>query len=1055
MMYQKVETWVDLIQLEHTILDFWQRKSTFDKLRQKNAGKEPWSFLDGPITANNPMGVHHAWGRTMKDVFQRYYAMNGRDLRYQNGFDCQGLWVEVEVEKELGFKSKKDIEQFGINQFVEKCRQRVLKYSQIQTDESIRLGYWMDWNNSYFTMSDENNYTIWKFLKKCHERGLIYKGHDVMPWCTRCSTGISQHEMHEGYEEVSHTSVVVKFPLRNRTREALLVWTTTLWTLTSNIAAAVNPDLEYVKVRQGDWIYYLADLCAERVLPAQGPHEVLGYLKGKDLVGLFYDGPFDELPVQVNSGLAHPVVPWEMVSATEGTGIVHIAPGCGKEDNELGKELGLALIAPIDELGIFMADFDWISGKNAMNVAPQILADMKSKNILYSHEEYSHSYPHCWRCGTELLFRFVDEWFIAMNPWRDEIKEVAKKIHWLPAYGLDLELDWLTNMRDWMISKKRYWGLSLPIWECGNCFHFEVIGSREELKRKAEQGWDVFEGHSPHRSWIDEVKIKCEKCGHIVSRIADVGNPWLDAGIVPYSTVNYNHDQEYWQKWIPADLVLECFPGQFRNWFYSLLAMSTMMENIPPFKTLLGHALVRDEKGEEMHKSLGTAIWFQEAVEEMGADVMRWIFCHQETTINLNFGYTAAKEVRGKFMNTFWNIYGFFVNYARIINFTPPASPTPLQDRSDFDRWILSNLQLTIQKVRQYLEEYSIRTAVRSIDTFIENLSNWYIRHCRRRFWRGDNDADARLAYETLYECLITITKLLAPFIPFITEEIYQNLVRSHDTAAPESVHLTDFPTVNYDWIDNQLSADMDTIIHLNWLALSAREKAHLKVRQPLAELRIGPSLESDVQAVTRFKVMLQDDLNVKNITIHPLNTPNPCRFVVKPNYKTLGKQLGPRLKALTSFLEENSEEIGQKMQQGADSITVTLAGARVPLNASDLKLEMIQPEHLSVAQDKGVWVAFDTRLTEELRLEGMMRDLLRRLQVLRKEVGLEIEDTISLTYTTISDDFRRIMNEWQEFLSAELLCTQISEDDQIKEYKSINLGGHEIHVTIRKSGKL
>ncbi|MBN2382199.1 isoleucine--tRNA ligase [bacterium] len=1055
-MYKKIDAWIDLVELDHKILEFWQEIHAFDKLRQKNRGKPRWSFLDGPITANNPMGVHHAWGRTLKDVFQRYYAMNGRELRYQNGFDCQGLWVEVEVEKELGFKTKRDIEAYGIDRFVEKCKERVAQYSRIQTEESVRLGYWMDWDDSYYTMSDENNYTIWHFLKKCHERGLIYKGYDVMPWCTRCGTGLSQHEMHEGYEEATHQTVVVRFPLRGRDHEALLVWTTTLWTLTSNVAAAVHPDLDYVRVRQGGWTYYLAEALLNEVVAKQGPYEVLGSLKGQELVGLSYDGPFDELPAQQKTKLAHPVIAWDLVSATEGTGIVHIAPGCGKEDNELGRELGLDLVAPIDELGLFSEGFDWITGKDAMSIASEILANLKEKGIVYSAEKYTHSYPHCWRCGRELLFRYVDEWFISMDAWRDEIKAVAKQITWIPPYGLDLELDWLTNMRDWMISKKRYWGLALPIWECKKCDHFQIIGGYDELKEKAVAGWDVFEGHSPHRSWIDQVKIRCEKCGEPISRILDVGNPWLDAGIVPYSTVKYNTDREYWQKWIPADLVLECFPGQFRNWFYSLLAMSTMMENIPPFKTLLGHALVRDENGEEMHKSRGNAIWFKEAVEVMGGDVMRWILCNQDTNINLNFGYKAAKEVRGKFINTLWNTYSFFVNYARIIDFKPPADEAPLENRSDFDRWILSNLQLMITKARWNIENYSIRSAAREIEKFVEDLSNWYIRHCRRRFWRGDNDADARIAYETLYECLYSTIRVLAPLLPFITEEMYQNLVRSHDPAAPESVHLTDFPIARTDWIDQNLTDEMDAIIHLNWLALSAREAAHLKVRQPLAELRIGPASELVRHAAERFKDMLVDDLNVKNIVIHPVATERPGHYDLKPNFKKLGKKLGPAMKSFQNYLATHTEQLTEQLQHGAESIEVSLDGQVFTIVRDELKFELIAPEYETIAEDKGTWVSFDIRISDELRREGLMRDLLRRLQVLRKDVGLEIEDTIDLGYHTSDSDLKLIMTSWHDFLSSELLCTTIEQRELTPDTATlISINNQDILITITKSGKL
>ncbi|MBI2150800.1 MAG: class I tRNA ligase family protein, partial [Acidobacteria bacterium] len=592
------------------------------------------------------------------------------ELRYQNGFDCQGLWVEVEVEKELGLQSKQDIENLvpgnrfaSVDRFVALCKERVNEFARVQTDQSIRLGYWMDWDRdedwlkppderrSYYTMSEENNYTIWRFLKKCYERGLIYRAYDSMPWCPRCAVGISQMEMHEGYQRVAHQAVFVRFPLRDRPSENLLIWTTTPWTLTSNVAAAVHPGLTYLRVRHRGEVYYLGKgaftagrleeefrrkewvagvpklKSIEQIFKEKGGYEILAELPGAEMLGWSYDGPFDEFEAQGHPGgypadvtikqrrgqpqparEIHRVIAWDAVSEAEGTGIVHIAPGCGKEDFALGKEEYLVPIAPLDEAGVFLRGFGELEGQSALDPSATdwILADIEQKGLLVAVERYPHNYPHCWRCKTELLFRLVEEWFIDMR-WRDAIMKISHDVRWIPEFGLQRELDWLKNMGDWMISKKRYWGLALPIWVCESCGHFEVIGSREELKKRAVAGWNEFEGHSPHRPWVDLVKIRCTQCDGRASRIPDVGNPWLDAGIVPYSTMAYNRDREYWKEWFPADFVTECFPGQFRNWFYALLAMSAMMEGQAPFKVLLGHALVRDEKGEEMHKSKGNA----------------------------------------------------------------------------------------------------------------------------------------------------------------------------------------------------------------------------------------------------------------------------------------------------------------------------------------------------------------------------------------------------------------------------------------------------------------
>ncbi|HBE24081.1 MAG TPA: isoleucine--tRNA ligase, partial [Ktedonobacter sp.] len=502
---------VDYPALESTIQKWWDDQGVLQMYLQRNEHSDKqFSFLDGPITANNAMGVHHAWGRTYKDIYQRLKTMQGYQQRYQNGFDCQGLWVEVEVEKDLGLKSKLDIEAYGIDEFVQRCKDRVFTFAKRQTDQSIRLGYWMDWGNDYYTLSDENNFTIWSFLKRCHEKGLLYKGHDVMPWCPRCATGISNMEIEsEGYKETTHLSLYVRFPLVDRPGEYLLAWTTTPWTLAANVAAAVHPDLPYIKVEQDGEYYYLA----QELLPVlkalkgrdKGDYHVVQTLKGSDMVGWSYHGPFDELPAE--QGVVHTVVPWKDVSATEGTGIVHIAPGCGREDFALSKEFNLAAVAPVDEFGVYVAGFDWLTGQFAAEVGQQIADDLAQKGLLYRPQNYKHRYPTCWRCKTELIFRLVDEWFISMEELRYEIMDVVRQINWIPGFGLERELDWLRNMDDWMISKKRYWGLALPIYDCPQCGTFEVIGSKDELEELAASGWEEFEGHSPHRPWIDAVKV--------------------------------------------------------------------------------------------------------------------------------------------------------------------------------------------------------------------------------------------------------------------------------------------------------------------------------------------------------------------------------------------------------------------------------------------------------------------------------------------------------------------------------------------------------------------
>ena len=598
--------------------------------------------------------------------------------------------------------------------------------------------------------------------------------------------------------------------------------------------------MTYVKVRQGDDVLYLIK---DRLPVLRGGFEVLEELPGRDLVGVRYAGPFDELPAQ--QGVEHRVFEWDEVSASEGTGVVHNAPGAGREDFALGKQFGLPVIAPLDESGYFIDGFGGLSGRSVFEVNDDIYASLRDKGLLYHVERYSHRYPVCWRCDTELVWRLVDEWFISMDELRGLIAGVTEKITWIPEFGKQRELDWLRNMDDWMISKKRYWGLALPIFRC-ECGRFEVIGSREELEARAVAGWDEFEGHSPHRPWIDAVKIDCSGCGATVSRIADVGNPWLDAGIVPFSTLGYKTSPEQWREWFPADWISESFPGQFRNWFYSLLTMSTVLEGAEPFRTVFSYALMRDEKGEEMHKSKGNAIWFEEAAERMGVDSMRWLYARHSPAANLNFGYGNADEVRRRFIIPLWNVYSFFVTYANIDRYDPAAAAPPYGERAELDRWILSELNSTVAEVTAALDGFEPDRATRRVEQLIEHLSNWYVRRSRRRFWKAgvlggdgaeDGDADKLGAYATLYECLATIVRLLAPFIPFVTESMYRNLAGPAAGGA-ESVHLDSYPVADPALIDPRLAEDTRLAMRLSSMGRAARSKAGIKVRQPLASRR-------------------------------------------------------------------------------------------------------------------------------------------------------------------------------------------------------------------------
>ncbi|MDZ7331660.1 MAG: isoleucine--tRNA ligase [candidate division KSB1 bacterium] len=1046
-MLKKVDSQADFVAIEHKILDFWRENQSFKKLVEKNKGKPRWSFLDGPITANNPMGVHHAWGRTYKDIFQRFHAMTGHELRYQNGFDCQGLWVEVEVEKELGIKSKTDIEAYGIENFVNKCKERVMKYSRIQTEQSIRLGYWMDWDNSYYTMSDINNFTIWLFLKKCYDRGWIYKGHDVMPWCIDCGAAMSQHEIAtEGYREIRHDSIYVVFPLVGRENENLLVWTTTPWTLPANVAAAVHPEFTYVKVKQGDQIYYLVRDRVREVMASKGEIEILAEMPGAAMERWEFRSPFEELPAQ--KGVKHPVLLWDEVSAEDGTGIVHIAPGCGKEDFALGQKHGLPAIAPLDQFGTFIDGFDWLTGQNVMKVAEPIIQNLKEKHILYKKEQITHRYPVCWRHGSELVFRLVDEWFIKMDELRYQIMAITQKIRWMPEYGMQLELDWLKNMSDWMISKKRYWGLALPIYECDQCGHFEVIGSIDELKQRAVEGWDQFVGHSPHRPWIDYVKIACKHCGAKVSRIKDVGNPWLDAGIVPYSTMRYLEDRSYWEKWFPADFITECFPGQFRNWFYAILAMSTVMENREPFKTVLGHALVRDEKGEEMHKSAGNAIWFDDAAEKMGVDTMRWMFAEHNPFTNINFGYGPAKEIR-KHLLTLWNSYAFWTNYAILDDINPATLKINFSDLTEIDRWVLAKLQQLIQNAHDNYSDYNVMAFMKAAEEFIDDLSNWYVRRNRRRFWKSEKDNDKKVAYFTLHHVLVTLIKLLAPVIPFLTEEMYQNLVRSCDPSAPESVHHCDFPQVDHQFVDDQLVKEVDQVISIVKAGRALRNQTNIKVRQPLSDLVVRPNSAMKIETLKKYEQHIKEELNVKKLIVAAEDT-ELVEYNLKIDFKLLGPKYGRDLPLIQKALAAlPAQEVAKKVRSKL-GVELSFDDRKVVLNPDEIIVEIKAKQNYAVQEVDGMLLGINTQLTDELLSEGLARDLVRHIQELRKEADFELNDRIHLFYQA-SGKIEEAIVKHADYIKAETLSLTIQDRLENGVFsKELKLAGEPVKIGVK-----
>jgi len=985
MKFKEVSSNPNFPEMEKELLKEWFETGVVEKYLHKNdQSNKKFSFIDGPITANNPMGVHHAWGRTYKDLWQRFHNLLGEKQRFQNGFDCQGLWVEVEVEKELGLKSKKDIENLvpgdkkaSIAKFVDLCKERVLKYSSIQTEQSKRLGYFMDWGNSYYTMSEENNYTIWHFLKVCREFGWIYKGRESVPWCPRCETAISQHEIStEEYKEVTHETVYFKLPIIGREREYLLIWTTTPWTIPANNAVAVDPNLEYTLVEDqtGDK-FWLAREAVEKVFKG-GYKLIIKTVSGSELVGFKYLAPFRNLEAvkktsAENSDRTYLVVATDPqilpISALEGTGLVHLAGSAGTEDFQLGKKLGLSMIPVIADNADYLPGLGFLTGQNAKKHPELILDYLKQSdpetgnNWVFDIVKYTHRYPVCWRCKTELVWKVADEWYIAMDKpaagskdgrtLRERMTTVAGKIKWLPSFGLDRELDWLKNMHDWLISKKnRYWGLALPIFECQSCGQFEIIGSREELKQRATSGWSEFEGHTPHKPWIDDVVIKCA-CGGESHRIPDVGNPWLDAGIVPYSTlvdpkttqVSYLTDKSYWQEWFPADFITESFPGQFKNWFYSLIATSAVLKDTNPFKTVLGFALLFGENGQIMHKSLGNMVEFNEGADKIGVDVMRWLFCRQNPSDDLVFSYKKADEVRRQFYLMLWNSYKYFVDYA---NLESDLVPETLPESSNvLDRWFLSRLAEVTSLVEKYLLAYDAQSAVLNIEMFVSDLSTWYIRRSRDRVWvNSEDEVDKKAFYGTLKYVFVEISKVLSPFLPFVSDDIYVNLTGG------ASVHLSDWPQPSLR-ADENLISDMSLVREISETGHRNRKDRGLKVRQVLQKVTIS--------------------------------LPGTKVFVIKDNLN----QYEELIKA-----ELNVKEV-------------------IWLDDKTLEIE----------------VAYDTTLSDGLVKEGKARELVRQIQDERKRLGLKPSDKVNL----ILPEGYPI--EFEVFISRKALASKIAVGSELQ----------------------
>ena len=1047
---QRVPAKVDFVALEEEILQLWESENFFAKLKQQVTGKPMFRFIDGPVTANNPMGVHHAWGRALKDCFIRYNVMNGKDCNFQNGFDCQGLWVEVEVEKQLGFQGKPDIEAHGLDKFSHACRDRVNTFAGVITDQSKRLGQWMDWEDSYYTHDDRNIRGIWHFLKVCSDNGWIYSKALPMPWCARCGTSLSEHEMAGSYKEMTHLSIYGQVPLLSDRSRRLLIWTTTPWTLSANVAAAVHPDLDYIEVKADDWDHTLI-LCegAKKVLAGTGA-AIVARFKGSDLVGERYETFHPEFKMQ--TGVEHRVVPWDVVDAAEGSGIVHIAPGCGKEDYELGKEIGLEPIVPIDENGMFFEGFGVLSGKGAADVPDEVAAILEASGKLFKAVDYDHKYPVCWRCKDPLVFRLVGEWFISCDEIRPRMKVAAADVQWKPAFMGARMQDWLDNMGDWCISRKRYWGLPLPFYVCADedCGHLTVIGSMDQLRERALDPEKVDALPELHRPWIDDVDIHCEKCNKPVTRVAEVGDCWLDAGIVPYSTTGFFDDPEKFERSYPIEWVCE-MREQVRLWFYSMLFMGTTLSDRSPYERVLAYERVVGEDG-TMFSKTGYMIRFDEAADKIGADAMRWLYCRQPVTSDVRFGY-AAGELAQRKLAGLWNIYSFVVTYA-LIDEPDCAAPLNMDALTVTDKWMLARSAELIEKTTAGYQDYDSPSVVREIESFLDDISNWYVRVNRRRFWKNEDAANQAAAYGVLYRAIKTLCLVLAPVAPFLTDSVWQNLVRSMEPDAALSVHHHAWPTAPAEWKNADLLVRTETVRSTLSLALNLREKASLRVRQPLRKMFVVGGEDCRV-ALAEQAELVKSELNVKELEIVD-GTADFMRASLGLDFAVAGRALRKdvgKVKALLGGLDDDVQAtIAAVQATGAD---VQLPGWDTPLPANIFSRKEVAGEGVEVSAADGITVALDTELDDALRQEGLVRDLVRKIQVLRKESGLDVSDRIRLSLVTEESDLVAGITQYESLISQEVLAIDLARETLADSLacEDWEIMGRKVQVALSRQG--
>ena len=1035
-MYQKVSTDLKFVDREKKTEKFWEENDIFRKSMENRKEGETYTFYDGPPTANGKPHIGHVLTRVIKDMIPRYRTMKGYMVPRKAGWDTHGLPVELEVEKLLGLDGKEQIEEYGLEPFIKHCKDSVWKYKGMWEDFSATVGFWADMDNPYVTYDNNFIESEWWALKQIWDKGLLYKGYKIVPYCPRCGTPLSSHEVAQGYKDVKERSAIVRFKVKGEDAY-FLAWTTTPWTLPSNVALCVNPNEIYVKVKNDGYTYYMAQALVDTVL--EGDVEVVETYVGKDLENKEYEPlfPFVELNKR-----AYYVTCADYVTLTDGTGVVHIAPAFGEDDAQVGRRYDLPFLQLVDEKGEMTEETPW-AGTFCKKADPMVLEDLEKRGLLFAAPNFEHSYPHCWRCDTPLIYYARESWFIKMTEVKEDLIRNNNTINWIPeSIGKGRFGDWLENVQDWGISRNRYWGTPLNVWEC-ECGHMHSIGSIEELKSMSDNCPDDIELHRP---FIDAVTIKCPHCGKEMHRVPEVIDCWFDSGAMPFAQHHYPFEnKDLFEQQFPADFISEAV-DQTRGWFYSLLAISTLVFNKAPYKNVIVLGHVQDEKGQKMSKSKGNAVDPFEALEQYGADAIRWYFyINSAPWLPNRFHGKAVVEGQRKFMSTLWNTYAFFVLYANIDEFDPTKYTLDYDQLPVMDKWLLSKLNSVVKAVDENLANYKIPESARALQEFVDEMSNWYVRRSRERFWAKGMEQDKINAYMTLYTALVTVSKAAAPMIPFMTEEIYQNLVRSVDQNAPESIHLCMFPEVNEDQIDTELEQNMEHVLKLVVMGRACRNTSNIKNRQPIGQMFVKAAFDLP----EFYQDIVADELNVKNVKFTD-DVRDFTSYSFKPQLKTVGPKYGKMLGGIKAALDHADGNSAMDEINETGALKLDVSGQEITLFKEDLLIDTAQIEGYVSENDNGITVVLDTNLTPELLEEGFVREIISKVQTMRKEADFEVMDRIKVTYNG-SEKAEKIFAEHSDEIGGEVLADKVVKAEPAGYVKEWKINGEAVTMGVEK----